>query len=131
MTKIASVVALCALGVLGVAGAAQSQPAGKKAQLKVLDTTPLVVRGVGFKAKERVRLLASTGAETQSKTRIATQAGVVTVTFGVSAHQCRFFRVRAVGGKGTRAAVSSITGIEAAYPRMPQPDCVPVDTIDR
>ncbi len=134
MTRITSVVTLCVLAVVGVASAAPNDPAGKRAQLRVLDTQPLVVRGVGFKPAERVRMLVTTGQQSQSKTKVASRAGVVGFNFGAAFEGCGSFsfRVKAVGSKSSRVAIlAGITGIEIDFPRRPQLDCAPPGVVER
>ena len=132
MTRITSVVTLCVLAVVGVASAAPNDSAGKRAQLRVLDTRPLVVRGVGFKPAERVRMLVTTGKQSQSKTKLASRAGVVGFNFGAAFQGCGSFSVKAVGSKGTRVSIlSGVSGIQLAFPRRPQLDCVPPGVVER
>jgi hypothetical protein len=127
MTRITSVLAVCALAAIGVASAAPSEPAGKPAQLHVASTSPLVVHGVGFKSRERVRLRVTTAAESQSQTKVATRAGAVKVKFAMWLRSCgpASARMQAIGSRGSRASALANVTIEVAYPRRPQPDCAP------
>jgi hypothetical protein len=112
MLRITFVVALC---VVGVANATPNDVAGKRAQLQILDTRPLLVRGVGFKPAERVRVLVETDPRSRSRTTRANLAGRLTVTFDVTVPYCGSFTLQAVGATGSR--VPAQERVASAYPR--------------
>jgi hypothetical protein len=121
--KITLVVGLCVLGIVGVASASPNspnEPAGKRAQLQMVDLQPLTVRGIGFVAGERVQLHAAARGGAYSKTKVATAAGTFMVKFPVSAGVCRgYYSVRAFGSRGSRAFFIT---------RLPQLDCMAPDS---
>ena len=101
---IAMVVAL----TVGTAGATVAGP-----RLRVMDETPLVVRGTGFKSHELVHvgLVART---TRRKDVVAAATGSFTVRFVVTPIQC--LSVRSLVANGERGS----------YARIPLSlDCVP------
>jgi hypothetical protein len=73
------------------------------ASLRVMDTTPVTVRGWGFEGRERVSLLLTVDGETESRVRMTTDAGVLIVRFGESLGSCERLSVRAWGSRGSRA----------------------------
>jgi hypothetical protein len=131
MTRTVSVAVVCVLAVVGVASVAQAEPAGKKARLQVLSTKPLAVRGVGFESRERVRVIATTDAQTHSKWTTATRVGVVNARFAMGIQPCGSYRIRAIGTRGTRVSALSSVAVEISFPRRPQLDCMPAGLVDR
>ena len=103
MTRRRLVTGLCAFGVVGVASASAQLPAPKPASLQFMDTTPVVVRGWGFEARERVSIVLTAGGEVESRMRTATDAGVFRVGFPESLGSCERLTVRAWGTRGSRA----------------------------
>jgi hypothetical protein len=93
--------AICAaILAAGAAGGVTSAP-----KLSVPDTAPFTVRGVGFKALERVVVTVSSGAA-RKRTTVTGTAGTFTITFtGVDVGSCDPYVVRALGTKGSKAAV--------------------------
>jgi len=75
-----------------------------KPQLKVLATRPLVVQGMHFRARERVRVTATT-TEAVVRTVRATAAGAFKAQFPtVSVGRCEGAALKAVGATGDRAS---------------------------
>jgi hypothetical protein len=73
------------------------------ATVRVPDTTPFVVRGSRFKARENVRVVALVEGR-HVKTTVATTTGAFTARFpGVSVRACMAYIVRATGSKGSVA----------------------------
>ncbi|MFL5926179.1 MAG: hypothetical protein ACJ77E_04510 [Gaiellaceae bacterium] len=118
-----SALSLCllalAVGVLAApAGAGEARQA--KAVLHVVRLKPLTVRGVGFKADEKV-VLRLTGAGTATATAKATAAGTVTLTLPKAAlTACSPYVLRATGLSGTTATLKNVVGAA----------CKPVATVD-
>lgn len=78
------------------------------AGLRIADVAPFVVRGSGFRAKERVRIVLKVK-QRHVKTVLATRTGTFRVRFvGVSMRACEGYLVRAVGSKGSRAYVRHV-----------------------
>jgi hypothetical protein len=83
----------------------QGSAAGS-AGLRIVDPSPLVVRGTGFGALEHVTVTAFMPDGSFVRRVVATRAGTFTVRFSAGAEWCSGVReVRAVGRKGSRAAV--------------------------
>jgi hypothetical protein len=80
-------------------------PAPKMASLRVMDTTPVTVRGWGFEGRERVSVVLNAGGDWDSAVRMTTDAGVFTVRFDDSLGSCERLSVRAWGSRGSRARV--------------------------
>jgi hypothetical protein len=108
-----------AAGVLAVpAGAGEERQA--KAVLHVVRLKPLTVRGVGFKANEKV-VLRLTGAGTGTATAKATAAGTVTLTLRKAAvTACSPYVLRATGVTGTTATLKNVVGAA----------CKPIASVD-
>lgn len=70
-----------------------------------MDTSPFVVRGWGFDARERVSIVLNAGDDWQARTMVATDAGVFRAGFTESLGSCERFSVRAWGSRGSRARV--------------------------
>ena len=108
------VVALVVVFSAAAAGTAFAAVAARPA-LRVVEASPLVVRGTGFHARERTRV---TLYAEQTKTEVvtATAAGTFRVSFGdVPLSRCDGFRIVAVGRAGSRARLV----------RPPLPECNP------
>ena len=96
------VVLSLAVFVLLPAASGIARPSATPA-LRVPDTAPFSVRGVRFKAREQVRVVAQVEGR-HVKTVRATATGVFTVRFStVSVQGCSGYIVRATGSKGSRA----------------------------
>lgn len=98
---------LCTLCLAGVASAAPQMPAPKMASLRVMDTTPVTVRGWGFEARERVSILLNAGGDMDSAVRMTSDAGVLLVRFDETLGSCERLTVRAWGSRGSRARLLS------------------------
>jgi hypothetical protein len=104
--------------VASPAGAGQERQA--KATLHVVRLKPFTIRGVGFKAKEKV-VLRLTGAGTGTATGTATAAGTVTLTLPKAAvTACSAYVLRATGASGSVATLKNVVGAA----------CKPVATVD-
>jgi hypothetical protein len=104
---------IAALTLAGVASAA-TRPA-----LKLVSTNdPMIVKGTGFRAKERVRVTVkiASPASTWRRTATATRLGTFQATIGqVQLGRCGSFTVTAAGSKGSTAVLK----------RPPLPGCMP------
>jgi hypothetical protein len=91
-----------AVFVLLPASSGSARPAAT-ASVRVADTTPFVVQGSRFKAREQVRVVALVQGR-HVKTTVATTAGVFTARFPeVSVRACVAYIVRVTGSKGSVA----------------------------
>jgi hypothetical protein len=75
-----------------------------KPRISLVDETPLVLAGRGFKARERVRVVASAERGQYRKTVSVSRQGRFTVRFASVDASCGMLFVRAVGGEGSRAS---------------------------
>jgi hypothetical protein len=83
-----------------------SSAATSAASLRLLDHSPAVVRGTGFKPGERVTVRAYVTSGTRSRALDATRAGTFTVQFALSAGGCAGARAfSATGSRGSRASL--------------------------
>jgi hypothetical protein len=110
-----------AAGVLAAAAGAGRTPTRQaKATLHVVRLKPFTVRGIGFKAKEKV-VLRLTGAGTGTATGTATAGGTVTLTLPrASVTACSPYVLRAIGATGTVATLKNVIGLA----------CKPTATVD-
>ena len=100
-----------------LAVAAVAVPTGaagvSRAKVRVVTLSPLVIRGTGFKAHERVRVTATPG----GVRRVVSRAnGTFRAVFAGSVDRCVGLTVRAAGARGDEAAL-----------KLPQPACPPQD----
>jgi hypothetical protein len=112
------VTVVCVLTVALPAAGAVSRP---KPTLTFVTTTPLIVKGQHFKARERVRLVLWTSGLSSSRTTRAGVNGSLVTSFGdvdIVIDRCggEVFVV-ATGGAGSRAML----GLQPL--KLPRPDC--------
>src|SRR5262245_22302681 len=89
--------------VAGVASAASAQAGQRQtATLRLVDRTPLVVRGLEFRDGERVRVVVLAGARTSQVVR-ASARGTFVVRFNRTVGRCARVSVQAFGSMGSRA----------------------------
>jgi hypothetical protein len=74
--------------------------------LRLVDRTPVVVRGSGFEAGEQVSVALSAGTRSVRRAQ-ATEAGTFVVRYGVSLGRCARYSVQAFGSAGSRARLLS------------------------
>jgi hypothetical protein len=74
--------------------------------LRLVDRSPVVVRGSGFAAGEQVTIAFSAGTRSVRRAQ-ATDAGTFVVRFGVSLGRCARYSVQAFGSAGSRARLLS------------------------
>lgn len=89
----------------------------ERAALRVVDLTPVMVRGTGFRANERVRLVLRANG-THARALRASRDGSFQARFGaVYAELCTGLQLRATGASGVFAVVT----------RKPPPSCAALD----
>lgn len=94
-------VALVVLATAGPSGEPATTPT-----LRLVTTTPLVVRGEAFRARERVVVTAVTLTGPRRVVVQATARGRFGATFRLANQPCgKAFAVRAAGARGSRASV--------------------------
>jgi hypothetical protein len=118
--------AVLALGIVafgiacGPAGAeTTSTEQSRRAQLAIVSTDPLVVRGLGFRPGERVKLLVTVGGRSVPAGGVRTsRAGRFSVRLSAAAAASDAVVVQAIGARGSRASadVSTPTGTLAPRP---------------
>jgi hypothetical protein len=102
---VATLAVYLALLAFAPSGGGSTSP---RAALRVADVAPFTVRGSGFRAQERVRIVAQVRGR-HVKGVVATATGTFRVRFvGVSVPACAGYVVRATGSKGSRAFVRHI-----------------------
>jgi hypothetical protein len=95
-------IALIALAASALAGSAFASTA-QVPRLRLTDSTPLTVGGMGFKSHEHVTVVYR-GDETLTRHVTSTTAGTFTARFaGVTFQACKFHRLTAVGSLGSKA----------------------------
>jgi hypothetical protein len=92
--------ALAVLGSTAIGGESR-----KKATLRLSGDAPLTLRGANFLPSERVRVTVTAGEVRRTKQVTATRAGVFVVRFDAAYDRCSGFIARAVGARGTQAAL--------------------------
>jgi hypothetical protein len=109
---------LVLLGLVAVAYTGVSSDAAvSRSALRLLDTSPITVRGTSFKPRELVRITFAQGTTRERRTVRATNYGSFRASAGDEMRLDRcgdFLLVTAVGGRGSRASL-----------KYPLPDCPP------
>lgn len=98
---------LATLVVVGLALALVSTVlagSSRSAKIRMLDPAPLTLKGVGFAARERIRLTVSLGERVLVRKLVARSAGTFLVRFPATTYdRCSGqLSVRAVGSRGSR-----------------------------
>ena len=121
--------AVTVVSMLVLALPAPAAPGLSRASLKLASTTPLVVVGNGFGAREPV-LLTYTGADlTRRVVGVkAARNGSFRAAFELRLDRCATFTVRAAGARGSRAVLQVVPACEQKSkgppkqaPRNPKP----------
>jgi hypothetical protein len=84
----------------------------RRATLKLVDLTPLVVDGRAFVKRERVALTATAPHAQRMLGIVARRNGTFTVRFDLQLGRCTPFTVRAVGVRGSRAILQVEPGCD-------------------
>jgi hypothetical protein len=104
------VVSTCGLLSVLLAAVAASTPAAASTangpRLGLVDQRPLIVRGTGFIAGERVVVRLAAG-RAWTRSAVARSTGAFSVRFAASLTDCQRFTVRAVGDLGSHARLHS------------------------
>jgi hypothetical protein len=107
--KIGIAIVAC-LAVAATAGAAVRSPT-----LRIANVKPLVVRGSGFHARERVRVVVTSASNRWTRRVTATASGTVAASFGsLPVNRCSLV-AKAFGSGGSRAST------KPAEPACPEP----------
>ena len=102
---------------LVLAVAAASATSATRPTVRLVDRTPIVVRGSGFEAHERVTVVVAAGTRWTRRVT-ATAGGTLVARFTVSIGRCARYSIQAFGSAGSRARV---------LPTRPVLDCAPSD----
>lgn len=100
-----SLVVIAAIALAVLAPSAAATRTDSKPRLLVVDRTPLVVRGLRFRAAERVQVrVVVRGGARAAKTVVAGRDGVFNARFAsLRVGRCAFVTVQATGTRGSRA----------------------------
>jgi hypothetical protein len=103
------------IAITSLTVAAPAAPRQARVALRIVDTSPLTVRGTGWHARERVRVKVAAEATT-TRTVQTTLAGAFTTAFPtVTVQRCGDpVWITAIGASGARATV-----------KLPVPECPP------
>jgi hypothetical protein len=96
-----------ALAVALLGSAAIGGESRQKATLELAGSAPLALRGANFRPSERVRVTLS-GELTRTKHVTASAGGAFVVRFQSTYDRCSAAIVRAVGARGSRAALKLV-----------------------
>jgi hypothetical protein len=99
----------CLLGGLIVSSSPAFASPSATPRLAAVDLAPLTVRGLNFRASERVRIVLRVKGMAYSRRLTTTPRGRFVARYlSVTADQCTPFTVSAVGSKGSRAALKAV-----------------------
>jgi hypothetical protein len=115
MSAIATGAIVAAAIALVLAGLGAGAASTRHPMLRLAKPTPLEVVGSGFRARERVRVMATKARVSATKHVRASRRGTFTVGFAFGVGHCSGVRVLAVGNEGSRATLK----------RTPLPACKP------
>ena len=118
--RVVLAVSIVAFGIAcGPAGAeTESTEQARRAQLFLVSTDPLVVRGLGFRPEERVKLLVTVGGRAVPVRGVrASRAGRFRVRLGAAVGASDAVVVQAIGVRGSRATVDVSTPTGTLAPR--------------
>jgi hypothetical protein len=105
--RVTLLVAIAALAVTALASArAATRPA-----LRLMDASPVAFRGVGFKARERVRVSVYAGERATKRLTAGARGGFVARFAGLDPNSCTGFSAVAVGNEGSRASFKRSPGM--------------------
>lgn len=109
---------ILALGIgCALASAAASGAVATNATLRLVDRTPVVIRGAGFAPHERVTVVLAAGS--RSTNRVTANAGGAFIArFKLALGRCTRYSVQAFGSTGSRARL---------MPSRVTVDCIPGD----
>ncbi len=116
----ALVLLLAAAALTAGAAASPATRSAAKPALQLVQRSPLQVRGVHFKIRERVRVTASNGEDTLVRFARTTRRGTFLVDFGAFASDgCSPISFKAVGTRGDRATLVLQSGPPVDAPCWP------------
>ena len=104
---------MLAAAALAPSGAGQTV---KGPQLRLMDADVLMVRGTGFQARERVRLVVRAPGLVTRDATAGTGGGFTMRLAGVSPSACAGFSITATGNHGSRATLKRAPGQCGALP---------------
>jgi hypothetical protein len=101
MSRITFISALILVG-LAASGASQSATS-QQADMTVVDRAPLTLRGTGFAANERVRVIVRVARRKQMRLTASRRGSFQAAFRGLSYNRCSGLTAFAFGSRGTRA----------------------------
>lgn len=100
---------VCLVATVSLAAAPAPGAVGQKPRVVVLDEAPFTVRGLNFRAAERVRVVVRVDGTAYSRRVTTTERGRFTVRFGtIEVGACTGYVVSATGNKGSRAGLKFV-----------------------
>jgi hypothetical protein len=101
--------ALAAVGCASAEGRGEARPV--RVSVSVLSTSPVAVRGAGFKPRERIVVNVVAGVHLRKQTT-ATAGGAFRLVFGrLKPNACAGISISAVGTRGSRAEYRRSPGV--------------------
>jgi hypothetical protein len=79
--------------------------------LRLMDASPVVFRGTGFKAHERVRVSVYAGARATKRVAAGVRGGFVVRFSNLDPSACTGFSAIAIGNEGSRASFKRAPGV--------------------
>ncbi len=113
MRRTALAVAFVAVA-LAASAAGQSATSSRQPAMKIVDKTPLTLRGTGFAAGERVRLVVRVPGRVQTRVTASRRGLFVAVFSRAGYNRCSGLTAFAIGSRGSRARLL-----------LPAPACPP------
>jgi hypothetical protein len=104
------VILLVAVAALAAAVLASARAATRPA-LRLMDASPVAFRGVGFKARERIRVSVYAGDRATKRLTAGPRGGFVVRFAGLDPNACAGFSAVAVGSEGSRAVFKRSPGM--------------------
>ena len=110
---VAAALLVCGVAAGPLADAAQQ----RHAALKLERTSPVTVRGTGFRPSERVVLRARTNTASMTRTVTAGASGAFAATIpGITVSRCGGLSITAIGARGSRASAMRHVSLPACNP---------------
>jgi hypothetical protein len=102
---------LAAVALAASVAALASARVATRPTLRLMDASPVVFRGTGFKAHERVRVSVYAGARATKRVEAGARGGFVARFSNLDPNACVGFSAVAVGNEGSRASFKRSPGV--------------------
>jgi hypothetical protein len=113
--------AAAAIAAIALLSAVTAGAQATRTRVWVSSTEPLVVRGSGFVARERVHVVVTAGGRFERTATAAADGSLVVRFRTATVDRCLGYTVRAVGDQGSHATIT---------PKAP-PECAPLQPANR